>query len=86
MSDLQRYILEEWAEEYEEGRLNRREFLRRTVLMAGGTALAVPVLQSLGVTASLEEVSAASGDPAPLSTRHRPSSLQRRNPPRPRTR
>src|SRR3990172_4504907 len=65
MSDLQRYILEEWAEEYEEGRLNRREFLRRTVLMAGGTALAVPVLQSLGVTASLEEVSAASGDPAP---------------------
>ena len=65
MSDLQRYILEEWAEEYEEGRLNRRELLRRTVLMAGGTALAVPVLQSLGVTASLEEVSAASGDPAP---------------------
>jgi len=65
MSDLQRYILEEWAEEYEEGRLNRRELLRRTVLMAGGAALAVPVLQSLGVTASLEEVFAASGDPAP---------------------
>jgi len=65
MSDLQRYILEEWAEDYEDGRLNRREFLRRTVLMAGGTALAVTVLQSLGVTASLEEVSAASGNPAP---------------------
>jgi carboxymethylenebutenolidase len=65
MSDLQRYILEEWAEDYEEGRLNRREFLRRTVLMAGGTALAVPVLQSLGVTTSLDEVSAASGAPAP---------------------
>ena len=65
MSDLQRYILEEWAEEYGEGRLNRREFLRRTVLMAGGTALAVPILQSLGITASLEEVSAASDDPAP---------------------
>ena len=65
MSDLQRYILEEWAEEYGEGRLNRREFLRRTVLMAGGTALAVPILRSLGITASLEEVSAASDDPAP---------------------
>jgi carboxymethylenebutenolidase len=33
--------------------------------MAGGTALAVPVLQSLGVAASLDEVSAASGTPAP---------------------
>lgn len=65
MSDLQRYILEEWAEDYEGGRLSRRELLRRTVLMAGGTALAVPVLQSLGVTASLEEVAAASGAPAP---------------------
>ncbi|HEY6102541.1 MAG TPA: dienelactone hydrolase family protein [bacterium] len=65
MSDLQRYILEEWAEEFEEGHLNRREFLRRTVLMAGGAALAVPILRSLGVTASLEEVSAASAGPAP---------------------
>jgi carboxymethylenebutenolidase len=65
MSDLQRYVLEEWAEDYEQGRLSRREFLRRTVLMAGGTALAVPVLQSLGVTASLDEVSAASGASAP---------------------
>jgi carboxymethylenebutenolidase len=65
MSDLQRYILEEWAEEYEEGRLSRREFLRRTVLMAGGAALAVPVLRSLGVTASLDEVSAASAGQPP---------------------
>lgn len=65
MSDLQRYILEEWAEDYQDGRLSRREFMRRTVLMAGGTALAVPVLHSLGVTATVEEVSAASQDPAP---------------------
>ena len=65
MSDLQRYILEEWAEEYEEGHLNRREFLRRTVLMAGGAALALPILRSLGVTASLDEVSAASAGPPP---------------------
>ena len=59
MSDLQRYIIEEWAEDYRLGRLNRREFLRRTVLMAGGAALAVPMLDSLGVAASADEVSAA---------------------------
>lgn len=59
MSDLQRYIIEEWAEDYRDGRLNRREFLRRTTLMAGGAALALPMLNSLGVAASADEVSAA---------------------------
>lgn len=59
VSDLQRYIVEEWAEDYQQGRLNRREFLRRTALMAGGTALALSMLRSLGVTATLEEVTAA---------------------------
>lgn len=60
MSDLQQYIVEEWAEDYRDGRLNRREFLRRISLMAGGTALAVPLLERLGITATLEEVSTAS--------------------------
>lgn len=64
MSDLQRYIVEEWAEDYREGRLHRREFLRRTALMAGGTALALPVLRILGVAASADEVAeAAAGAP-----------------------
>jgi carboxymethylenebutenolidase len=65
MSDMQRYIVEEWAEDFRAGRLPRREFLRRTALMAGGTALALPLLKSLGVAASLDEVSAASAQPNP---------------------
>ncbi len=63
MSDMQRYIVEEWAEDFRAGRLPRREFLRRTALMAGGTALALPLLRSLGVAASIDEVSAASAQP-----------------------
>ncbi len=64
MSDLQQYIVEEWAEEYREGRLHRREFLRRTVLLADGVALAAPVLQRLGVAASdIEIADAASAHP-----------------------
>ncbi|TMI76819.1 MAG: dienelactone hydrolase family protein [Bacillati bacterium ANGP1] len=59
MGDLERYIVEEWAEDYRDGRLNRREFLRRVALMAGGTAVALPVLRQLGVGATLEEISAA---------------------------
>lgn len=60
MSDLQQYIVEEWAEDYRDGRLNRREFLRRISLMAGGTTLAVPLLQRLGISTTLEEVAASS--------------------------
>ena len=59
MGDLERYIVEEWAEDYRDGRLNRREFLRRVALMAGGTAVALPVLRQLGMGATLEEISAA---------------------------
>ena len=43
MTDMQRYVVEEWAEEYRQGRLARREFLRRMTLMCGGVALAAPV-------------------------------------------
>jgi carboxymethylenebutenolidase len=65
MSDLQRYIVEEWAEDFRAGRLPRRELLRRTALMAGGAALALPLLHRLGVAASAEEVAAAARGPAP---------------------
>jgi len=59
MTDMQRYVVEEWAEEYQQGQLARREFLRRIALMSGGVALAVPVLQSLGVTATQAEIATA---------------------------
>ena len=59
MTDMQRYVVEEWAEEYRAGRLARREFLRRMVLMSGGIALAVPALRGLGVAATPAEIAAA---------------------------
>ncbi len=64
MTDMQRYVVEEWAEDYKQGRLARREFLRRMALMCGGVALAVPVLGSLGVTTTQAEIAeAASAEP-----------------------
>ena len=65
MTDLGRYILEEWAEEYREGRLGRREFLRRITVFAGGAAAGTALLATLGVTASSDEVRAAAASPAP---------------------
>ena len=63
VGDIERYIVEEWAEDYQQGRLVRREFLRRIVLMAGSAALAMPMLQSLGLSAYASEIAgAASGE------------------------
>src|SRR5579875_775390 len=52
LTDLGRYVVEEWAEEYREGHLSRRELLRRIGVFAGGAALAAPILSMLGVAAS----------------------------------
>lgn len=47
--DLFRYVVEEFAEDYREGEIERREFLRRTVLLGGGVAGARTLLTSLGI-------------------------------------
>jgi carboxymethylenebutenolidase len=65
VSDLRRYIVEEWAEAYHQGRMPRRELLRRIAMMAGGVALATPVLQSLGLSASSAEIAEAASS-API--------------------
>jgi carboxymethylenebutenolidase len=71
MSDLQRYIVEEWAEAYHQGRMARRELLRRIALMAGGAVLAAPLLQSLGLTASPVEIAEAASS-APILVAQQP--------------
>jgi carboxymethylenebutenolidase len=65
MTDLGRYILEEWAEEYRNGRLGRREFLRRVTIFGGSAARGGALLATLGVAVSSEEVTVAAGTPAP---------------------
>lgn len=47
--DLFRYVAEEFAEDYREGELPRREFLRRSVLLGGSILGARTLLASLGV-------------------------------------
>lgn len=61
--DLFRYVAEEFAEDYREGELPRREFLRRSVLLGGGILGARTLLATLGVmgvsTAELAEAQGA---------------------------
>ncbi|MCS6800991.1 MAG: dienelactone hydrolase family protein [Chloroflexota bacterium] len=48
LNEYQRYLLEEFAEEYLQGRLDRRELLRRAVLVTGSVASAAAALSMLG--------------------------------------
>ncbi|GHF55150.1 carboxymethylenebutenolidase [Deinococcus metalli] len=47
--DLFRYVAEEFAEDYHEGELQRREFLRRMTLLGGGVVGARTLIASLGI-------------------------------------
>ena len=62
--DLFRYVAEEFAEDYHGGELERREFLRRSVLLGGSVAGARVLLATLGVAGvSAAELAAAQTAP-----------------------
>ena len=62
--DLFRYVAEEFAEDYHEGELPRREFLRRSVLLGGSVPAARVLLATLGVAGvSAAELAAAQAAP-----------------------
>jgi carboxymethylenebutenolidase len=50
--DLYRYVVEEFAEDYQHGEISRREFLRRMALLGGGVVGAAVLLESVGVAAA----------------------------------
>ncbi|MEY4529878.1 MAG: hypothetical protein RLZZ156_599 [Deinococcota bacterium] len=50
--DLYRYVVEEFAEDYQHGEISRREFLRRMALLGGGAVGAAALLESVGVAAA----------------------------------
>lgn len=66
MTDFERYILDEWADDYRSGRLPRREFLRRVAVLSGGAAAGLAVLTGRGFPTSADEIVRAAETPAPL--------------------
>jgi carboxymethylenebutenolidase len=48
LGDFQRYLLEEFVEDWREGEMTRREMVRRAVYITGGAASAATVLVSMG--------------------------------------
>lgn len=52
LDDMQRYLVEEFLEEYQEGHLSRRQALRQLTLITGSGAVAVGLLAACGGTAA----------------------------------
>src|SRR3954470_18101733 len=62
---MQRYLVEEEAEHWQEGSISRREFIRRVTLLVGGAAAASGVLLSLGCDATQPEPTPTAAPSAP---------------------
>ena len=55
MHDLQRYLVEEFAEEYLEGAMPRRDLFRRVLLVTGSAAVTASALSALGIKSRAAE-------------------------------
>src|SRR5215472_319196 len=62
MNHYQRYFLDEFVEDFRDGRLNRRDFILRAIAVSGGLTAAASLLRSLGLTDA--DVAAAQAAPA----------------------
>lgn len=50
MNQFQEYLLDEFAEDYRAGRMSRRDFVKKSIGVAGGLAAATALFQSLGLS------------------------------------
>lgn len=71
-TDLQRYVIEEHFEDYSEGRISRRELVRRVSYITGGVAASLAALSMLGCNLDQPRAAATS---AAIASVH-PSSAQ----------
>ncbi|MEP7003082.1 MAG: dienelactone hydrolase family protein [Chloroflexota bacterium] len=75
-SDLQRYVIEEHFEEYAEGRISRRELIKRVSYITGGAAASLVALSTLGCNVDQPRAQASGSGAAAASATPRPASPQ----------
>jgi carboxymethylenebutenolidase len=61
MNQFQRYLLDEFVEDYREGQMSRREFVMKVIGVSGGLAAAMGLFSSVGLSAA--EIAAAQAAP-----------------------
>jgi carboxymethylenebutenolidase len=75
LNDLQEYLAEEFVEEYQEGRMSRRDMVKRLLGITGGVAATATLLLSLGCSPGNQAPSASpTSPPAPTATPSPPPS------------
>jgi carboxymethylenebutenolidase len=77
LNDMQRYLAEEEAENWQDGLITRREFIRRITLLVGGAVAAAPVLLALGCDSAASEPTAT----VPAATATNPAATATTAPP-----
>lgn len=66
MNQFQRYLLDEFVEDYREGRMSRRDFVMKVIGVSGGLAAALGLFSSVGLSAA--EIAAAQAAPRVAQT------------------
>jgi carboxymethylenebutenolidase len=64
LNDMQRYLVHEFVEDYQDGHLSRRDLVAKIGHIAGSAALAAAILARFGVSA--DEVGAQEATPSPM--------------------
>src|SRR5919204_5601054 len=74
MNDFQRYLLDEFVEDYRSGQMSRRDFVVKSIGVAGGLAAAMALFTSVGLSEAqvaeaqtLPRVMQAGPDPVTVS-------------------
>ena len=75
-TDLQRYVIEEHFEDYTEGRISRRELLRRVSYITGGLAASLVALSALGCNVDQARPPGPAGSAGAGSATIKPASPQ----------
>ena len=72
-TDLQRYVIEEHFEDYAEGRISRRELLKRVSYITGGVAASLAALSALGCNVDQPRAAASVSAATAAKTANPPS-------------
>ena len=75
-TDLQRYVIEEHFEEFTEGRISRRELLKRVSYITGGTVASLAALSALGCNVEQPRAQASGTGTVLASATPKPASPQ----------
>ena len=78
MNQFQRYLLDEFVDDYKAGEMSRRDFVMKVIGVSGGLAAALGLFSSVGLSAA--EIAAAQAAPRVMQTGPNPVTISPNDP------